>query len=201
MPRQPDHSARRAEIADALVRVASRDGLHAVTMRSVAAEAEVSLRLVQYYFVNKEQLLIGALKHLEDLSQERWQRRLAGLGEPVPARALVEAFLLEALPSDDASRAFHLVGMSYAVLAMTDPAIAEQPFVSGVNNLEQQLAEELHRAAAAGELTAGVDADIEATKLVTIVNGLGNSILVGQRSAAQATVVVDYHVNQLFGDS
>ena len=33
MPRTADHDARRTQIIDGLVRVAGRDGLHAVTMR------------------------------------------------------------------------------------------------------------------------------------------------------------------------
>lgn len=46
----------------------------------------------------------------------------------VPAKAW--AFCAEALPSDESSRAFHLVRTSYAVLAMTDPDLAAQPFVN-----------------------------------------------------------------------
>ncbi|WP_306362228.1 TetR/AcrR family transcriptional regulator [Nocardia sp. CC227C] len=198
MPRTPDHATRRAEIAEALVRVASRDGLHAVTMRSVAAEAQVSLRLVQYYFQNKEQLLIGALQHLEQRSHRRWARRLADLPDPPPPRAVIEAFLLEALPTDAPSRVFHLVGTSYAVLAMTDPLLAAQPFISGVDRLEQQLAAALADARTAGELAEHVDVMIEATRLVTLTNGLGTSILVGQRSVDNAVAVVRYHLEQLF---
>ncbi|MCP9624857.1 TetR family transcriptional regulator [Nocardia otitidiscaviarum] len=198
MPRTPDHAARRAQIADALVRVASRDGLHAVTMRSVAAEAEVSLRLVQYYFHDKEHLLIGALEHLEQRSHRRWAQRLAALPDPPPPRAVIEAFLLEALPTDDASRVFHLVGTSYAVLAMTDPRIAGQPFIGGVGRLERQLADTLATARAGGELADDVDVDIEATRLVTLTNGLGTTVLVGQRSVDDAIAVVRYHLDRLF---
>ncbi|OQS14731.1 TetR family transcriptional regulator [Nocardia donostiensis] len=195
-----DHAERRAQIADALVRVAGRDGLHAVTMRSVAAEAGVSLRLVQYYFQNKAQLLVDALRHLEQHSHERWAQRLAGLPDPPPARAVVEAFLAEALPTDEPSRVFHLVGASYGVLAMTDPELAEQPFISGINRLEHQLAEALTRAEAAGELVAGADPALEATRLVMLSHGLGTSVLVGQRSAEAAREVLRYHVNRLFDE-
>ncbi|SUA81300.1 transcriptional regulator BetI [Nocardia otitidiscaviarum] len=198
MPRTPDHATRRAEIADALVRVASRDGLHAVTMRSVAAEAQVSLRLVQYYFQNKEQLLIGALQHLEQRSHRRWAQRLSDLPDPPPPRAVIEAFLFEALPTDEASRVFHLLGTSYAVLAMTDPQLAEQPFISGVDRLEQQLAATLAEARTAGELAEHIDVAIEATRLVTLTNGLGTSVLVGQRSVDDAVAVVRYHLDDLF---
>ncbi|AQW54969.1 TetR family transcriptional regulator [Streptomyces hygroscopicus] len=54
----------------------------------------------------------------------------------VPAKAW--AFCAEALPSDESSRAFHLVRTSHAVLAMTDPDPAAQPFVEGPDRLERQ---------------------------------------------------------------
>ncbi|MEV6560878.1 TetR/AcrR family transcriptional regulator [Nocardia sp. NPDC051756] len=197
MPRTPDHAARRAQIADALVQVASREGLHAVTMRSVAAAANVSLRLVQYYFQNKEQLLIGALQHLEQQSHHRWAQRLTELPAPSP-RAIVEAFLFEALPTDEPSRVFHLLGTSYAILAMTDPRLAEQPFISGVDRLEERLAGALAHADAEGELAPGIDVAIEATRLVTVTNGLGTSVMVGQRTEEQAIAVLHYHLDQVF---
>ncbi|WFE19307.1 TetR/AcrR family transcriptional regulator [Solwaraspora sp. WMMD937] len=198
MPKTTDHTVRRAQIADALVRLAGREGLHAVTMRSVAAEAGVSLRLVQYYFQNKEHLLIGALRHLEGQSHHRWAQRLAGLPDPPPPRAVIEAFLLEALPTDEPSRVFHLVGTSYAVLAMTDPQVAEQPFIRGVDRLEQQLADTLTRARAAGTLAPDADPALEASRLIALANGLGTGLLVGQRTPEEATAVLHYHLDHLF---
>lgn len=152
MPRTVDQAVRRAQIVDGLLRVAGRQGLHAVTMRSVAAEAGVSLRLVQYYFQSKAQLMHAALQHLEHRSDERWASRLSQQPSPPPARAFIEAFLAEALPTDEESRTFHLVWTSYAVLAMTDPELAEQPFVEGPNRLERQLADVLRQAQSDGEL-------------------------------------------------
>src|SRR5690625_4144195 len=125
-------------------------------MRSVAAEAGVSVRLVQYYFETKAELLRATLRRLTRLSNERWTARLAGLPQPVSARAYVAAFLDEALPTDAASRAFHLVGTSYAVLAMTDSELADQPF-PGLTELERQLAGALRRGRAEGELPADRD--------------------------------------------
>lgn len=197
VPRRPDPTRRRAEIAEALVRAANRDGLHAVTMRSVAAEAGVSLRLVQYYFTSKEELLVGALQHLEQSSQERWAQRLADLPSPPPPRSIIDAFAAEALPTDEPSSMFHLVWMSYAVLAMTNTQVARHPSISGIDRLERQLTEALQRAADADELV-DCDAAIEAARLVALVNGLGTSILVGQRSIDRATEVITYHLDRLF---
>src|ERR1700759_1924338 len=64
MPKRVDHEERRRQIAEALLRVAAARGLHATGMREVAAEAGVSLRLVQYYFGTKEELLLAAMQHL-----------------------------------------------------------------------------------------------------------------------------------------
>lgn len=181
------------------MRVAARDGLHAVTMRSVAAEAEVSLRLVQYYFHSKAELLLGALVHLERESNQRWAARLAALPAPRSARGFVEAFLAEALPTDEPSRAFHLLGASYAVLAMTDRELADQPFIAGLNHLERQLADALRQARSTGELSAELDPDREAARLVALNHGLGTMVLVGQRTTQDAMGVLRYHVDLLFG--
>src|SRR5277367_1475943 len=64
MPKRVDHEERRRQIADALLRAAAARGLHATGMREVAAEAGVSLRLVQYYFGTKEELLLAAMQYL-----------------------------------------------------------------------------------------------------------------------------------------
>ncbi|OMI39619.1 TetR family transcriptional regulator [Streptomyces sparsogenes DSM 40356] len=182
------------------MRVAARDGLHAVTMRAVAAEAGMSLNLVQYYFDTKAQLVHSALLHLEHQSHERWAARLESLNDPETARACLEAFVAEAVPTDEASRAFRLVWTSYAVLAMTDPELAEQPFIEGPNRLERQLTEVLARAQKAGRIAAHLDVSIEATRLLSLSHGVGTSVLVGQRSATQALEVMHYHLARLFSD-
>lgn len=198
MPKIVDHDARRGQIVDAMIRVAARTGLHTVTMRSVAAEAGVSVALIQYYFGDKAELVHAGLAHLERRSVERWQARLADLGEPVPTRAYVEAFCAEALPTDAGSRTFHLVWTSYATLAMTDPELAAQPFADGPRRREHELADALRRARADGELSRDVDPGTEAARLLALSHGLGTGVLVGQRTPAEAEAVIAYHLDRLF---
>lgn len=190
MPRTADHDARRTQIIDGLVRVAGRDGLHAVTMRAVAAEAGVSLRLVQYYFESKAQLMNAALERLERQSHERWAARLEGLRDPSP-REVVEALVAEALPTDPESRVFHQVWTSYAVLAMTEPPMAAQPFVEGPDRLERQITGILAGAGAA-------DPETEAARLLALAHGLGTSVLVGRRSAESVMRILRRHLDELF---
>jgi AcrR family transcriptional regulator len=198
VPKRVDHDQRRAHIIDALVRVAAREGLHAVTLRAVAAEAGMSLNLVQYYFDTKAALTHAALERLEQQSHERWTARLAGLPQPPTPQAFIEAFLAEALPTDAESRAFHLVWTSYAVLAMTDPDLAARPFVAGPNRLERQLTDVLREAQRSGALGRERDGGSEAARLLALSHGLGTSVLVGQRAPETAMAILRTHLDQLF---
>ncbi|MFF7640897.1 TetR family transcriptional regulator C-terminal domain-containing protein [Streptomyces canus] len=198
MPKRVDHAERRTEIAEALVRVAARRGLHAVGMREVAAEADVSLRLVQYYFQTKEKLLLFGLELLAQRFGERVSARLRAVGDGPGPRATVEALLMAALPTDDESRTFHHLYTSYAVLAVNDPALAAQPFIKNPDAAEDALADLLRQAQEAALLEPGVDAQLEAAGLLAMSAGLGTSILVGQRSPESATTILDHHLNRIF---
>ncbi|WP_030263168.1 TetR/AcrR family transcriptional regulator [Streptomyces violens] len=198
MPKRVDHAARRTEIGEALVRVAGRRGLHAVGMRDVAAEAGVSLRLVQYYFETKEKLLLYGLQQLTERFGERVAARLRAAGDHPGPRAMVEALLMAALPTDEESRTFHLLYTSYAVLAVHDPALAAQPFIKDPDAAEAALAGFLRQAQEAGLLRPGVDPGSEAIGLLAMSAGLGTSILVGQRTPDSATAVFEYHLDRIF---
>jgi AcrR family transcriptional regulator len=198
MPKRVDHAERRTEIAEALIRVADRRGLHAVGMRDVAAEAGVSLRLVQYYFQTKEKLLLFGLELLAEKFGERVSARIRTAGNSPGPRAIVEALLMAALPTDDESRTFHHLYTSYAVLAVNDPALAAQPFIKNPDAAEDALTELLRQAQEAALLEPGVDPRLEAAGLLAMSAGLGTSILVGQRSPESATAVLDHHLSRIF---
>ncbi|RPF31829.1 TetR/AcrR family transcriptional regulator [Streptomyces sp. TLI_185] len=201
MPKRVDHAQRRTEIAQALIRVAGRRGLHAVGMRDVAAEADVSLRLVQYYFETKEKLLLFGLQQLVERFGERVAARVAAAGDGPGPRAMAEALLMAALPADEESRAFHLLFTSYAVLAVTDEALAAQPFIKDPDAAEEALTTLLRQAGEAGLLRPGVDARMEAVSLLAMSAGLGTSVLVGQRSPGAAAEVLHHHLDRIFQDT
>ena len=132
MPKRVDHEERRRQIADALLRTAATRGLHATGMREVAAEAGVSLRLVQYYFGTKEELLLAAMQHLAVRFSERALARISRIKEtedPVSPRSVIAAILTEGLPADDERRTFTVIYTAYLALSLTDPALAIAPLV------------------------------------------------------------------------
>lgn len=198
MPKKVDHDEQRKRIAEALLRRASTQGLHAVSMRDVAAEAKISVPLIQYYFTTKEQLMLFALEHLAKRMSERLSLRFQAMDKPATARAILEGVLEEALPTDDESQLFHLVYTSYAVLAFTDPSLASHAFFDKPDRMEQFLIAKLEEAQIAGEIAADVDFRAEATGLLAMSAGLGTSVLVGQRTPTKALSVLLYHVDRLF---
>ncbi|MGW1227565.1 TetR/AcrR family transcriptional regulator [Streptomyces sp. NPDC002530] len=198
MPKRADHAERRSEIAEALVRVGGRRGLHAVGMRDVAAEAGVSLRLVQYYFETKEKLLLHGLEHLAGKFGERLAARVGAAGEDPEPRTKVEALLMTALPTDEESRTFHHLYTAYAVLAMTDRTLAAQPFIRAPDAAEGVVTAILREAQAKGLLRPGVDAQLAAAGLLTMSAGLGTSILVGQREPESAAAILQDQLDRIF---
>ncbi|MFK0043831.1 TetR/AcrR family transcriptional regulator [Streptomyces sp. NPDC090741] len=189
---------RSGQIAEALVRVAGRRGLRAVGMRDVAAEAGVSLRLGQYYFQTKENLLMYGLEHLAAGLGARVAERLRAVGQNPGPRAMIEALLMESLPTDEVSRTFHIVYTSYAALALTDEALAALPFIDNPNAAEDALTALLQQAVGAKPAPPDTDPRTEAISLLAMSAGLGTSILVGQRTQESAASVLRHHLDRLF---
>jgi AcrR family transcriptional regulator len=201
VPRRVDHEERRRQIADALLRVAATRGLHATGMREVAAEAGVSLRLVQYYFGTKEELLLFATQQLAAQFSARAMARIKGLKQgdgPARPRDIIATILTEALPADDERRTFTIIYTAYLALSLTDPALAITPLVRNSGAVSDVVAAQLRAAQAAGDTPAHLDPDLEAISLMTMSAGLGTSVISGQSSAGQAQAVIDYHLRRLF---
>jgi AcrR family transcriptional regulator len=201
VPKRVDHEERRRQIADALLRTAATRGLHATGMREVAAEAGVSLRLVQYYFGTKEELMLFAMQHLAAQFAERGMARIRRLKEtesPVSPRDVIAAILTEALPADDERRTFTILYTAYFALSLTDPALAIGPLARNSNAVIDVVAAQLRAAHAVGGTPAHLDPDTEAVSLLAMSAGLGTSVLAGQSSPGKAQAVIDYHLDRLF---
>ncbi|MEV2277088.1 TetR/AcrR family transcriptional regulator [Nocardiopsis sp. NPDC049922] len=183
---------RREQILDAVGRLLGREGLHAVTMRAVAAEAGVSLRLVQYYGESKERLLTAALERLADRSLQRWRTRMAVRGEGDVSEA-IRAFFDEALPTDEDGRAFHRVGVSLELLAITRPDAATAAYQDHLRGLADHLAEVV----GADPRVGGARARLIATQVMSLAHGLGSLLMAGNVTRAQAEEVVRDYLDRL----
>lgn len=197
MPKRVDHEERRRQIADALLRIAAARGLAAVTFREVAAEAGVSVRLVQYYFDTKEQLLIRSLGYLAARLDARVKRRAAALDQPLTRRQVVETVLTSILPLDEESRADALASTAAYAVALTDPALAAAG-VGYPSALVRYLAGVLTAAIGTGELRPGVDPAVEAPLLLALTNGLTSAVLGNMHAPGEVVALLDHHLDRLF---
>ena len=74
MPRQVDHAARRAELADAATELIADVGVDGLRLRDVAARAGCTTGMLTHYFADKRELLRFTFGHLARRTGQRARR-------------------------------------------------------------------------------------------------------------------------------
>ncbi|MCZ0974546.1 TetR/AcrR family transcriptional regulator [Streptomyces albulus] len=113
---------KRRRIVEAVWWIAAERGLHAASMREVAARAGVSVRAVQYHFADKHRLLVDALRLLHEENERIARTRIRF--DPADPRGLLRSVLDEFLPLDAQRTAALRVFAAYYARSLTDPALA-----------------------------------------------------------------------------
>jgi AcrR family transcriptional regulator len=199
VPKRVDHDERRAHLTAALLRIASTRGLQAVSMREVAAEAGVSLRVVQYYFTDKRTLLDSGLAELAARLDRRVRERAAAAGGGLSVRAVFDVVLGSILPSDEQSRRDSLAWTAYYAVALTDPTLGTDG-VHFPDALEDWLTSRLAAAQAEGGVPAAGDPRTEVAALLALANGLTAGVLGRQRTAETAAGILRHALDRVFAD-
>ncbi len=195
MPKVVDHEERRAELCGAVWRLASREGLEAVTVRRVAEAAGWSTGAVVHYFSDKEDLLLSAFQTVADRVSRRLEKLEEQTNEPLE---LARAWLVEGLPLDSDRRAEVRVWFALLGLALTRPALARAQRLT-YRAWRGRVAELLREAQDAGVVRADTDCPAAATALVALVDGLAIQATFEPRavSGARAVELVDAHLDTL----
>jgi AcrR family transcriptional regulator len=168
---------RRRQIMDAVVDVTVAGGLQAATFRTIADQAGVSVRLVQYYFGDKNQLLADTLTYVQIDIAELVAAGTAALGEQPTAREVLETIGEAFLPVDERRRRAMLVFLAFGTAALTDDALQGPAALRRGQGLADVLADQLRR------VRTDEHVDDDALLLVTTISGLGNGMLAGDVSA------------------
>ncbi|MFB6435374.1 TetR/AcrR family transcriptional regulator [Streptomyces sp. NPDC056411] len=197
MPKKVDHEARRQEIAEALWRIAGTRGLDGASLRDVAAEAGISLGRLQHYFRTKDEMLIFALRRINQLAELGIRERIEAFTEEPTPRAVLRACLSGMLPLDDRSRIGLLVGAAYYARAVHDPALRAEA-QQGIPQLRAFFADQLRRAAERGELPPERATEDEAMLLIGVAEGLATYVLLGVHEPESALRLLDLHLARLF---
>ncbi|WP_205699061.1 TetR/AcrR family transcriptional regulator [Conexibacter sp. SYSU D00693] len=160
--RQARGLERRASILQATLRIVGRDGITAVTHRSVADEAGVPFASVGYYFASKEDLLREALEAFVDEEVARLQAvadALQGAGE-LTASQLVDGF--DAVLSGVESRAQFEIYLE----------AAREPELQQVADRCFRAYEDIARAALLAAGASEEDVETAAPAVVALTDGL-----------------------------
>ncbi|MEV0357248.1 TetR/AcrR family transcriptional regulator [Nocardia sp. NPDC050697] len=196
MPRLADHEQRRKQITDATRRVIARDGLSAATFQSVAAEAGISVRLVQYYFGTKREFLIATHQAVLADAGARLAAGLTALGAEAAPREILRTTFAELLPLDDTRRDEVLILGAFQAArlgrAEVENTIGNGPARYMVNAAAQQLAR-LRRGTDARMETITLDAEL----LVAAVGGLAQGMLGGFATPEHAELLLDRLLDRL----
>jgi TetR/AcrR family transcriptional repressor of bet genes len=192
VPKQVDHAARRRDLAEALWRLVGRDGFEGVSLRHVAAEAGVSMGLVQHYFRTKDDMLVFALDTMEQRTGDRFMAALAELPDPPPPRAAVHAFLTQMLPLDPERRA-ESRSLSVMMGGLARSERIDERLRAGMVQLEDYVAEQI------AEADGPRDPHRAAAMLIALTEGMAAHVLGGHVPGDVAVAILDEQLDAVFG--
>jgi TetR/AcrR family transcriptional repressor of bet genes len=193
MPRVVDHAARRREIVHAVWFLLATRGPDAVSLRTVAGEAGVSVGRIQHYFAGKDDLLRRGCEAMIELAEEGFADDPEE--DPDPAGTL-RRLVTQVVPATEEFRLGTTVWFAYLALGAGDREIAR--LIAGAKRGQEELAVRLvRRVVAARGIRRGTDATATARRLLATADGLSVRVLVGDLSAADALSLLDAELDAL----
>ncbi|MFD5933834.1 TetR/AcrR family transcriptional regulator [Streptomyces sp. NPDC060333] len=204
MPKQVDYADRRHLIAEAVCRLADEHGLEGVTLRDVAARAQVSMGAVQRCFRTKEEMLSFTLGRVGDRIGERIRARLVASPAQSASSALGHAATEVALLREE-HRAEARVWLAFVAQAAVNETLAATlkanyaALQEAFTHLVAEAAESVDGLAPLeAPLDALLDASHEARTLLALTDGLTTHVLIGHLTPQAARDVLHAHLANLW---
>lgn len=200
MPKLADHDERRRTITTACRKLIAVAGLEAATFQSVAAEAGVSVRLVQYYFGNKRQLLLATHQATVDDAIAMLEVYWTQCWDDLAPREVLRKALADCLPLDDQRRSDAIVLAAFRTAGLTDSrGYAVSADVSDmVRSVVDCQVERLNQLSPTGRKLKRV---CESDLIIAGIAGLTERLLTGQMTAQRAVQLVDLLLARTMGSS
>ncbi|MFJ3221483.1 TetR/AcrR family transcriptional regulator [Kitasatospora sp. NPDC086801] len=196
MPRQVDHEDRRRRIAEAVCLIAGEDGLEGVTLRDVAARAQVSMGAVQRCFRSKEEMLVSALENIGERITARVRARLLQSPAQSAATALGHAATEIALLREE-HRAEARVWLAFVAQAVVSEPLADT-LKTNYTALHEAFTQLIREAGESAASTAPLDPQREARALLALADGLTTHVLIGRLTPQEAQDVLHAHLDSLW---
>lgn len=171
-----DHDSKRTAILLAVLRVVAARGIGAVSIRSVAAEAGVSVGRVQHYFASKRDLIRATVAFMISAAEARH----FDVEQARSPEDELWALLGHGIPLAADSPVGTSVFYSFVAASVADPEIAGTlaEAKAGAESLAARLLSELNPHLA--------DPPETARRLIALSDGLTLQVLIGHLTAAQA---------------
>lgn len=185
MGRHLDSEDRRRTVAEAAWRVLLRDGVTALSVRNVAAEAGLPPSSLRYTFPSQADVRDAAIELLLERLGERARNAATDASGVDGARAM----LLELLPLDEERRGEMEVTLSFQALAVSDPEI---------RRAYARLNDVLHEVSARAMGLMG-QSQAAADLTVAVIDGIALHLLRDTRpdAASRARATLDFHLGLL----
>jgi AcrR family transcriptional regulator len=195
-PRNVRDPKARERMVDAAATVVAERGVHAATIRAIAAEAGISTGFITHYFADKHQLMLEVLRR----NNARAARRVLQASDQGSGLARLRAAVDAVLPFDTTRRREWQVWVAVWGQASPGDELAAG-YRAGWTGLREIFADLLEQARQEGELVETIDPTYAAQRLVTLLAGIG--LLAGvetpKRVRAAATRMLDEELAALGG--
>ncbi|MFF4083327.1 TetR/AcrR family transcriptional regulator [Streptomyces sp. NPDC001777] len=176
MPRTSDHEERRRQIAVAVCALIADRGLDAVTVARTAAEAGMSVGLVQHYFRTKDEMLLHAFGEVGAAIRRRADERIrAGIEHRRPISQVLAEAMTEFVPLDETRRTEFRVTRAFAGRALDNPALAAVD-VETARRLREDIARAVRNGKECGEVEEELDPWPAAVRLTAVTEGLAMQV-------------------------
>jgi AcrR family transcriptional regulator len=196
MPRQVDHVSRRRLIAEAVCRLADERGLEGVTLRDVAARAQVSMGAVQRCFRTKEEMLLFTLGHIGERIGERVQARLVRSPAQSAGTALGHAATEISLLREE-HRAEARVWLAFVAQAAVSKVLAKT-LKTNYATLQEAFTRLVSEADEGTDRAVPLDPQREARTLLALADGLTTHVLIGHLTPQEAHDILHAHLAGLW---
>jgi AcrR family transcriptional regulator len=196
MPKVVDHEERRWEIVYALWLVIAEHGIEGVSLRHVAAAADVSMGRIQHYFGTKEALVLAGCTALVQSAHGGYQET----AEAAPRERLLHV-VSQQIPRDDVGRMGVSVWYAYVAKSINHSAV-RQVLAEARRGAEEECARliQAERGSGAGR-AAGDDAAQaaleQARRLLALADGLTLRVLVRDLEPAEAVAMLESEVGRI----
>ncbi|MEC3953442.1 helix-turn-helix domain-containing protein [Nocardia sp. CDC153] len=196
MPRLVDHEQRRREITAAARKVIAAGGLDAATFQAVAAEAGVSVRLIQYYFGSKRELMLATHRAVVEDWGKGFAESVGGLGVEASPREVIRAVAMGLLPLDDGRHQDNLVFAAFHAANLTGNTVTSDEMMGAPRYLITSFTEQVRRMRPDESDTRAIELDAELIVLTT--SAVSQAILAGGATRERAVELLDHMLDRVF---